>query len=745
MKKVLVVGGGPAGLVTAKSLLQRPGKPFNVTLFEKAEGVGGMWRPKHDEEGEKCNPGMRTNLSRFTVSFSDLSWHDVELDGDAGPPKKGSPPMFPRAHQVGRYLEEYARRFVPDVITCRREVKHAELSEGQPRKWNVTSVDRETEEEIQDTFDFVIIASGFFDLPKKRFNLTAESSMTKQHSSKFRSVSSWGGSAGNVVVIGGGISGSEAAATAAFQISNAKHTPGKSRPPWSESKVYHVFDRPFYCLPRYLPQNPYDPSIQDFNLSPKFLPLDLVLYNLSRRPTPSDNSGITASIGTVPPQKAKDSHGFIRKLIGGDQRELGHEELVSNPEQTQFPSFTGISDTYSDFVRDGLIIPIRGRASQIITEGSSTTVNVSHDSPWALGDSKADRETIVDNVRGIIEATGFEVHLDYLSADVKANLEYDATCPRLPFLLSRGSIFNNKVPELGFVGFYEGPYWGVMEMQARLVAQKWDPQPGEPAAKFDNIEESRGMREIIKSRDKAVPQFWMMDYVGLVEELSRSGGIVRHDTTFNGQSGPAFPARYADQTRSTDHNGSMNIIQEVKRMLDDSDNNARFVAAAAFRGMQGKWTLNRKITSRHASSPGGHFAGTASYHPRNLTSPSFSGEYLYIEEGTFTMTTGFSFPATRRYVYRYNEKTDQISTYFVQEDGQSAEKIFNQLKFKEPDSADKGWIASSDHWCDPDTYKSSCEYRFRGAQLGSFGITYVVSGPNKDYTHESWYERPAFG
>ena len=57
---------------------------------------------------------MPTNLSRFTVSFSDLAWQSVNLardpDGAEGSNGNGGAlPLYPKAWQVGRYLEEYAK------------------------------------------------------------------------------------------------------------------------------------------------------------------------------------------------------------------------------------------------------------------------------------------------------------------------------------------------------------------------------------------------------------------------------------------------------------------------------------------------------------------------------------------------------------------------------------------------------------------------------------------------------------
>jgi hypothetical protein len=282
-----------------------------------------------------------------------------------------------------------------------------------------------------------------------------------------------------------------------------------------------------------------------------------------------------------------------------------------------------------------------------------------------------------------------------------------------------------------------------MEMQARLVADTWS-RSTIPSHLLDaglhGYDATEHMRHAIRDKQSLqVPQFWMSDYIGLIEELARAGSVKRDDSLFGGQSGPAFPSRY--QTYSTDIEAAA-VVQEVADTISASKDNAKFVAAAAFRAMQGVWTLRRKIDSR-INSLGGVFQGSAHFHPRLPTGETYSAEYLYIEEGTFIMDTGYSFPATRRYVYRYNETNDEITAWFADEDGVTTGAFFNKWEFYPPSDNFHGWLAKGHHWCDPDTYRSSCEFRFRGAALQTFGITYQVEGPKKDYSHESWYERPA--
>lgn len=381
-RSVCIVGTGPSGLAAAKAFLQHGS--YVVTVYEASDRVGGMWKAQPGEYGVKCSPEMKTNLSRFTVAFSDLSWSSVDLsDPVTGAASPSTPPVFPKAWQVGRYLEKYTEKFdLKSKIIFNREVFNADILDDM-KTWEVSTHDILTGESETKTFDYLVIASGFFDQPGRTFNPSPSSkSSTIQHSSVFRDLSSLTEKPGKIAVIGGGISGSEAAAQAAFQISNAKHSPGKNKPAYAESKIYHIFNRPFYLLPRFLPQNPRKESSQEINLAPTFLPLDLVLYNLSRR----GEGEISASITTVPPEKAKKGHEFMRSVIGGDQQEYGSSTLVHAADQTQYPGYSGITDTYLEFVRAGVIVPVQGWVEKIEQndDGAPYDITLQHKEPWSM-------------------------------------------------------------------------------------------------------------------------------------------------------------------------------------------------------------------------------------------------------------------------------------------------------------------------------------------------------------------------
>jgi cation diffusion facilitator CzcD-associated flavoprotein CzcO len=214
MKSVAIIGAGPAGLVAAKTLLHSyPKDTFSVSIFEHGNSIGGLWAVESNPQG-MIHPEMRTNLSQFTVCFSDLAWDSLDLQ----PP----PNIYPKAWQVNRYLEQYARKFIPDgTISFQTRVKAAKQVhiDGQS-KWSLTVVGLENEIEEVKVFDYLITATGFFSEPKPiSFELDGIDKMAPVlHSSKFRNLgdlSTTGKqpSTGKVIVVGGSHSGAEIAET----------------------------------------------------------------------------------------------------------------------------------------------------------------------------------------------------------------------------------------------------------------------------------------------------------------------------------------------------------------------------------------------------------------------------------------------------------------------------------------------------------------------------------------------------
>ncbi|EGO52008.1 hypothetical protein NEUTE1DRAFT_89878 [Neurospora tetrasperma FGSC 2508] len=680
-KKVCIVGAGPSGLVAAKSLLHdQPKGTFDVTIFEAQNRVGGLWPSRKDDNAGLVHPLMVANQSKHIVQFSDLAWPD-----DA--------PEFPRAWHIGRYLEAYHDRYCRDAkIHLGQRVVHSELLQPSDQsvegaKWKVRTCSQDGQQ-LDHTFDYLLVASGFFGKPVIPPPVAASGDIPVVHSSQYRTLTALleqtKGVGRKIVVVGGQMSGVEIAGTIATHLSSAMHAPGSS---------------PLQHLDEYS------------------------IHHISQRPP----------------------------------------ALAITNTDTDQPPYLAVSDTYADFVRSGLISVSRGKLDSLTADTVTVTT--------ARGEVSK-----IDNVAAVVLATGFEAasSISFLPSSVQEILSVVPSDLNTTVALAFHGTHHPAIPSLGFVGFYRSPYWGVMEMQARFVTALWaaggptssslPPRLAAALAEDDSIERTLALRT-----DPRVSQFPMGDYPWLMQEFSKALEIDRipplgemprvppADQSMNILTPARYPAKRTSEAQRTEATKS---IQQTESTTWSGVSSARFVAKAIFRSLLGEWKLERDLVSRLPTHPSGHFSGTARFLLRERTRDGREAEhdaalekdddigleYLYVEEGTFTASNGFSFRATRRYVWRYDEKKDKLSVWFVKTDDQKkADYLFHQVEFVIPDTgtedAPQAWRANAGHLCIDDFYDVDYRFNFKAVNLKDWSLAYQVKGPKKDYVIEGTYTR----
>ncbi|KAK3395379.1 FAD/NAD(P)-binding domain-containing protein [Sordaria brevicollis] len=733
-KKVCIVGAGPSGLVAAKSLLHdQPSGTFSVTIFEAQNRLGGLWpSAKHDHAGF-VHPLMVTNQSKHTVQFSDLAWPD-----DA--------PEFPRAWHIGRYLERYHDRYCRDAeLHLGERVVHTELLQpaeqnAEGAKWKVRTCSQDGQQ-LDHMFDYLLVASGFFGKPvtPSAVATCGSGDIPVIHSSQYRTLSALleqtKGQGRKIVVVGGQMSGVEIAGTIATHLSSALHSPGSST---------------LRDLDKYAIHHP-------ASSAPPFLPLDFCSYNLANRP-----DSLTNIQGHISTKAAKALHSAFETMLGTNQSEFSPSLAVTNTD-TDKPPYLAVSDTYADFVRTGLISVSHGKVQSVT--GNTVTVTT------ALGEVSK-----IDNVAAIVLATGFEAasSISFLPSSVQETLSVLPSDLNTTVALAFHGTHHPALPSLGFVGFYRSPYWGVMEMQARFVTALWaaggpassslPPKMAAALAQDDSIERTLALRT-----DPRASQFPMGDYPWLMQEFARALEIDRlpplgkmprvppADKSMDILTPARYPAKQLSEEQRTEVTKS---IQQTESTAWSGVSSAKFVAKAVFRSLLGEWKLERDLVSRLPTHPSGHFSGTARFLLRERTrdgrevehdaalerDDDIGLEYLYVEEGTFTASNGFSFRATRRYVWRYDEKKDKLSVWFVKTDDQKrADYLFHQVEFIIPDTeaedATQIWRANAGHLCIDDFYDVDYRFNFKAVNLKDWSLGYRVKGPKKDYTIDGTYTR----
>ncbi|MEW1589179.1 NAD(P)/FAD-dependent oxidoreductase [Micromonospora vinacea] len=142
--RIAVVGAGFAGVSAAKVLRQ---SGFDVTVFERAPDVGGVW------SRTRRYPGLHTQNDKGTYHLSDL-------------PMPAHYPQWPSGEQVQRYLESYVETFgLASVLRLSTEVASAELVNDETG-WLVSSRPAGAQDPLTvERYDHLIVANGIFSDP----------------------------------------------------------------------------------------------------------------------------------------------------------------------------------------------------------------------------------------------------------------------------------------------------------------------------------------------------------------------------------------------------------------------------------------------------------------------------------------------------------------------------------------------------------------------------------------------------
>ena len=449
-------------------------------------------------------------------------------------------------------------------------------------------------------------------------------------------------------------------------------------------------------------------------------------------------------------------HGIFEKALGNDQA-IFSPLLHVDDEARSKPPYLAVSDWYCDFVRSGLITLSDGKVESL--QGNTAVM-----SPASAK---------IDDIAAVVVATGFDPSpcLDFLTEATLKLLQHSPQHTEQPVALAFHGTHHPDVSNLGFVGFYRSPYWGIMQMQARFLAEFWsrpDALPEPLAQKLttdDSIQRTLGLRD-----DPRLSQFPMGDYPWLMQELAEALSIERTMPSLDGSPKLSHNNQPLDMLTPASYTSPYDdaeAMDEAAKSMQDTLNvsvagltTPKFVSRGVFRSLLGTWRLERDLTSRLPSHPSGHFSGTAQFLLRDKTSDGLQcvkdgtpasassdddlgSEYLYIEDGEFMTDGGFGFRATRRYIWRYDEPKDVISVWFAKPDDQKrADYLFHEIEFLTPQGGrDEGWRAKAGHLCIDDYYDVKYNFAFEAVNLKQWSIEYTVNGPKKDYTISGTYRR----
>lgn len=327
--------------------------------------------------------------------------------------------------------------------------------EKKDEQWQVKWI--ENGEEKSASFEYIVIATGIF---SKTFIPDIKGLDTFKgrsiHSEQYKTPHAFAGR--KVLVLGNAFSGTEISAEIAA----------------TAQKVVHVFRKPNWVIPRYFPTK----------LEGQQIPLDYPFFKLANIFKP-----------TLPPiEKYQAIHRWYASL--SPQGKI-HQDL----EITDFekPPYVAISDTYLDQVKLGAVRP------------KKSTVTSINESRISFADGE------IEEFDDLIFATGYETNLSYLSDEILQSLEYASKNRFKPIILYRCTL--GKDPTIGFIGMERGPYLGVQELQARLIAgifSKAIPFPS-PEEIEKGLEVERAIRQ--QNPQPQFPQNYVMQSENFAEMI----------------------------------------------------------------------------------------------------------------------------------------------------------------------------------------------------------------------------------
>lgn len=244
-KRVAVIGAGPAGITAIKNFTDLG---FEVTGFDRCQGVGGNWR--FDDPTGHSSVFETTHIisSKYTSSYEDFPLPTDVAD-------------YPSHRILAKYFEDYARTFdVPGRIHFETEVVACRPAPGD--RWSV-SWRKSGEEDVRtEVFDAVCVCNGHHHTPNMP-SYPGTFTGTFIHSHDYKRAAPFAGQ--RVLVIGGGNSACDVAVETA-RISE---------------KTAISWRRGYYLVPKFLFGKPIDSVFYRFTWLPKALQLRLFEWLLN--------------------------------------------------------------------------------------------------------------------------------------------------------------------------------------------------------------------------------------------------------------------------------------------------------------------------------------------------------------------------------------------------------------------------------------------------------------------------------
>ena len=191
MKKVAIIGAGPSGITAIKNFADQG---FEVTAFDRCEGVGGNWRFNDPSGHSSVFENTHLISSKYTSFYEDF-------------PLPDSTPDYPSHKELLSYFNAYTDNFdIRKLIKFNTEVTNCKKIDGDRWKveWNTLGSDEKNIGE----YDALVVCNGHHHKPRYP-DYPGEFTGELIHSHEFKSAKPFQDK--RVLVIGGGNSACDVA------------------------------------------------------------------------------------------------------------------------------------------------------------------------------------------------------------------------------------------------------------------------------------------------------------------------------------------------------------------------------------------------------------------------------------------------------------------------------------------------------------------------------------------------------
>lgn len=191
MKKVAIIGAGPSGITAIKNFADQG---FEVTAFDRCEGVGGNWRFNDPSGHSSVFETTHLISSKYTSFYEDF-------------PLPDSTPDYPSHEELLSYFNAYADHFdIRKLIKFNTEVTNCKKIDGD--RWEVEWNTLGSDEKNIGEYDALVVCNGHHHKPRYP-DYPGEFTGELIHSHEFKSAKPFQDK--RVLVIGGGNSACDVA------------------------------------------------------------------------------------------------------------------------------------------------------------------------------------------------------------------------------------------------------------------------------------------------------------------------------------------------------------------------------------------------------------------------------------------------------------------------------------------------------------------------------------------------------